>query len=732
MKLEQGTRIDRYTVEELLGTGGMAAVYRVRHAELNTVHALKVILTEAEDPLLRERLLQEGRAQGLVRHPGVLSVTDMVDVQGSPGLILEFVEGGLSLAELLRDGPVPLDEARRLGRAILEGVAAAHRHGLVHRDLKPSNVLLVNVDGVLVPKIADFGLAKVLAGGGLTATGLSLGTPCYMAPEQARDSRSVDHRADLWSVGAILYELVRGERAFQGHSLPEIIASVIAGRYPPLPDDLPRDLRDTVEAALVVDPAARAASADVLLTLWRGGASRSDAEARAATLAFDDAARVRDSVADTLALDAPPDHPEPTPASPRSDLQWAAIGAVVGLPVGLGSLSLAFGSVRDIAPAGFFGWGTLLLFALSTGAAGWFAGRQRHGAATATLSWLVVPAGVAALGLAGAILGMQQAAGAVDTMSPETRALATIQGTEIALRPALAGWLLGTLAALSVALLAALVQPEGATRVRDRSPLLAAGLGLAAGAAVWIAEAALGLDRPASFLLFVVVAAGGFAIGGLERWDHPARARARTTAWVASVIAVHTAGLAVHIHEARNLALSAAADDGADLVATGALLAVELGLPPAWMPAWLIACALPVAVSAWGRPRPRTIDVVGPALVGGLFGLGMIAAGAVQGDLAERIPRALETVALEGPLGIRIEPAAEGADRSVSGIGAVVDPGPSSLLEGDRLFAWDGAPLESATAFAAGLARLQPGDEVALTVLRGEPPRLVQAELVRR
>ncbi len=122
MRLERGRRIDRYEVEDELGQGGMAVVYRVRHVDLDTIHALKVINTDDDE--LRERLLREGRAQGRIRHPAVLAVTDLVDVDGSPGLVLEFVDGGTTLADLLRRGAPPIDEARRLGRALIEGVLA--------------------------------------------------------------------------------------------------------------------------------------------------------------------------------------------------------------------------------------------------------------------------------------------------------------------------------------------------------------------------------------------------------------------------------------------------------------------------------------------------------------------------------------------------------------------------------------------------------------------------------
>ena len=261
MQLDTGTVIDRYAVEDLIGQGGMAVVYRVRHQQLGTLHALKVLMLPARS--IRERLIQEGQVQARLRHPNIISVTDLVDVDGAPGLVMEYVPGP-SLDGLLRQAALTVDQADLLARGLLEGVAAAHDFGLVHRDLKPGNVLLEVRKDRLIPKITDFGLVKLVgaadAGGSMkTRSGLAMGTPCYMAPEQIRNAKGVDARADVFSLGALLYELVTGQRAFDGEDTFEIFSAVTSGYY-----EDPR--------ALAVGGAAPTRRRGREAALWPGGA----------------------------------------------------------------------------------------------------------------------------------------------------------------------------------------------------------------------------------------------------------------------------------------------------------------------------------------------------------------------------------------------------------------------------------------------------------------------------
>lgn len=272
MELEPGRSIERYEVVGPLGAGGMASVARVRHRELGVDFALKLL--HVDDPRVRERLLIEGRVQASLRHPNVLSVIDVFPVDGQPALVLEFVDGP-SLDKHLRDrAPLPLSEVQALGAGIIRGMRAAHRAGCLHRDLKPANILLARDDEGWVPKVADFGLAK--SGehdSGATRTGQVMGTPAYMSPEQARDTKGVDARSDVFSLGCVLYELATGRRAFDGASMLVTLARIAAGSYAApqtIRPDLPDEMVAAIRGALVVDPERRIPSCDVLLAVWRG------------------------------------------------------------------------------------------------------------------------------------------------------------------------------------------------------------------------------------------------------------------------------------------------------------------------------------------------------------------------------------------------------------------------------------------------------------------------------
>ena len=256
MELQRGCIVDRYTVQRELGRGGMAVVYLVQHNTLDTLHALKVLTVGSHK--IRDRLIQEGKVQAQLRHPNVVAVTDVLDVQGSPGLLMEFVEGPALDAWLLGKR-VEFDEAERLFLGILDGVQRAHKLGIVHRDLKPANVMLSEgVDG-WEPKVADFGLAKALLEEGdlqRTRTGMPMGTPSYMSPEQIRDAKGVDERTDIFALGCILYELTCGQRAFFGRDMLEIFNAVASGKHTAsrtLVPDMPPRIELAINGCLVVD-----------------------------------------------------------------------------------------------------------------------------------------------------------------------------------------------------------------------------------------------------------------------------------------------------------------------------------------------------------------------------------------------------------------------------------------------------------------------------------------------
>lgn len=277
MDLEAGALVDgRYRIQGTLGEGGMAVVYQVQHEQLGTTHALKVLsLTQRE---VRERMLQEGRLQAKLRHPNIVAVTDVIVVDRSPALVMELVDG-MPLDELVRMQKLSIEQVDVIGRGILAGVAHAHALGLVHRDLKPANILLEIVGQTVKPKIADFGLAKLLRDSGdeapATRTGSTMGTPQYMSPEQIRDSKNVDARGDLFALAAIFYEMLTGRRAFEGDNVLDIFQAVDRGLYLPVRElraDAPDRMIAAIEAGLVGDREERITSAEALYELWTDGA----------------------------------------------------------------------------------------------------------------------------------------------------------------------------------------------------------------------------------------------------------------------------------------------------------------------------------------------------------------------------------------------------------------------------------------------------------------------------
>src|SRR5262245_32530186 len=257
--------IDGYEIGELVGRGGMAVVYRARQRSLNRPVALKVLYVGPySDPAERTRIRTEAEAIARLQHPNIVHVYEVGERDGLPYLLMEFVDGG-TLADRLRAGPVPPAQAADWAEAIARGVHAAHRRGIVHRDLKPANVLMT-ADGM--PKITDFGIARRLDDpADRTRTGLVLGTPQYMAPEQAEGKKGVGPAADIWAVGAILYELLTGRPPFEGESSLDLLRRVGAETLTP-PSRVRPGIPPVLEAGclkgLKKDPASRYATAEAL------------------------------------------------------------------------------------------------------------------------------------------------------------------------------------------------------------------------------------------------------------------------------------------------------------------------------------------------------------------------------------------------------------------------------------------------------------------------------------
>ncbi len=221
-----------YEVLGQLGRGGMGLVYQARQTTLDRIVAIKVVQEDRADPKTLSRFMAEARAVAAIKHPNVLEVYHYGEHAGCPYMVLEYCSKGTLAARLKTDGSLPPDAAASLLEKIALGVAAAHAQGIVHRDLKPGNILF---DETGEPKVADFGLAKLAVGAGVTIAGDVMGTPAYMAPEQAGGaSNTAGPPCDVWALGVLFYECLTGTRPFDGHSTPEVLASVQSQEPTPL------------------------------------------------------------------------------------------------------------------------------------------------------------------------------------------------------------------------------------------------------------------------------------------------------------------------------------------------------------------------------------------------------------------------------------------------------------------------------------------------------------------
>jgi serine/threonine-protein kinase len=260
----------KYRIVRLIGDGGMGTVYEAHHEFLETTVALKFLHSElAKRAGLGSRFLQEARVSARIRSPHVTHVTDVDQTaDGSPYLVMELLHGEPLQQAMDRRGKLPPEVAVDFALQILSGLESAHAIGVVHRDLKPDNVFIVPATGGPLLKLIDFGIAKLRASTeyqkGLTRAGVIMGTPEYMAPEQLFAAESVDHRADLYSLGVILFEMLAGRRPADGEDVEQIVAAVVAGNVRHLAQLEPQlhpGLIAVVERALLPDREARFASA---------------------------------------------------------------------------------------------------------------------------------------------------------------------------------------------------------------------------------------------------------------------------------------------------------------------------------------------------------------------------------------------------------------------------------------------------------------------------------------
>jgi serine/threonine-protein kinase len=257
-------RIGRYEILEELGRGAMGTVYRAKDPTMDRIVAVKTIisavLASENGGEMRERFFREARAAGALTHPGIVPVFDVGEHEGNPFLVMEFVSGW-TLANVAEKGErLDLNRMCEIGQKIAEALGYAHQRGVVHRDIKPANILLTSrqVYGVERPKITDFGIAK-LTESEATMTGKMLGTPAFMPPEQFTGA-PIDGRADIFSLGVVLYWLATGEQPFPGEGLTAVMYKVVhTDPIPPrkLNPSLPARFESIIMKCIEKDPAAR-------------------------------------------------------------------------------------------------------------------------------------------------------------------------------------------------------------------------------------------------------------------------------------------------------------------------------------------------------------------------------------------------------------------------------------------------------------------------------------------
>jgi len=254
---------DRYIIDRELGHGGMATVYLARDPKHERFLALKTLRPEIAMALGRERFLREIKLAARLQHQNILGVYDSGDAGGVLYYVMPFVEGESLRDRLAREPQLPLDEALQIAREVADALAYAHSHDVVHRDIKPENIMLSGGHAI----VADFGIARAVSAAGgdkLTETGLAIGTPTYMSPEQAAGTGQVDRRSDIYSLGCVLYEMLAGQPPFTGPTAQAILARHSLDAVPRLKivrETIPDELEAVINRALAKVPADRYSTA---------------------------------------------------------------------------------------------------------------------------------------------------------------------------------------------------------------------------------------------------------------------------------------------------------------------------------------------------------------------------------------------------------------------------------------------------------------------------------------
>src|SRR6478736_1612136 len=254
---------ERYRLEREIGRGGMAVVWLARDLKLNRDVAIKVLLGELAFAMGPERFRREIDVVSRLSHPYILAIDDFGEYEGHLYYVMQFIAGETIHKRLEREKQLPLPDALRIAYQVASALDYAHKQGIVHRDIKPENILLQNGEAL----VADFGIARAITEGGgskLTSTGVTLGTPTYMSPEQAMADPGIDGRSDIYSLGCVLYEMLAGQPPFTGPTAQSIIARHQLDEAPSLSiirGTIPEEVEDVVMQALAKLPADRYANA---------------------------------------------------------------------------------------------------------------------------------------------------------------------------------------------------------------------------------------------------------------------------------------------------------------------------------------------------------------------------------------------------------------------------------------------------------------------------------------
>ena len=267
-----------YELDRELGRGGMGIVYRARDRRLKRMVAIKVLPPELGfRGEIKSRFLREAETAAQLSHPNIVPIYSVDEREGLVFFVMTCVDGDTLAKRLAEQGPLPAEEARRILREVADALAYAHARGVIHRDIKPDNILLGEGGRAMV---TDFGIARAIQEGAdsrLTATGVAIGTPAYMSPEQAAGDREIDGRSDLYSLGVVGYQMLTGQLPFQANSTPAMLMKHITERPAPIEQlraGVPADLSAAVMTMLEKDPAQRFPTASALSAVLGGDVSQ--------------------------------------------------------------------------------------------------------------------------------------------------------------------------------------------------------------------------------------------------------------------------------------------------------------------------------------------------------------------------------------------------------------------------------------------------------------------------